>query len=96
MNNSGAFTELANGKEKQFVVVGDFVVPSDQFEYIDPALTDVDKQEQIGFESTWIQRESEAIALSKWISEQWSKQQKVLTIETFINPLLEIGDVIEV
>lgn len=96
MNNSGAFTELANGKEKQFVVVGDFVVPSDQFEYADPSLTDVDKQEQIGFESTWIQRESEAIALSKWISEQWSKQQKVLTIETFINPLLEIGDVIEV
>jgi hypothetical protein len=96
MNNSGAFTELANGQEKQFIVVGDFIVPSDQFEYIDPALTDIDKQEQVGFESTWIQKESEAKALAKWISDQWSKQQKVLTLETFINPTLQIGDVIEV
>jgi hypothetical protein len=96
MNNSGAFTDLANGQEKQFVVVGDFIVPSDQFEYIDPSLTDVDKQDQIGFESTWIQKESEAKALSKWISGQWSKQQKVLNLETFINPILQIGDVIEV
>jgi hypothetical protein len=96
MNNSGAFTELANGQEKQFIVVGDFIVPSDQFEYIDPTLTDIDKQEQVGFESTWIQKESEAKALAKWISDQWSKQQKVLTLETFINPTLQIGDVIEV
>ena len=96
MNNSGAFTELANGKEKQFIVVGDFVVPSDQFEYIDPALSDIDKQEQIGFESTWIQNESEAKSLANWISNQWSKQQKVITLETFINPLLQIGDVIEI
>ena len=96
MNNSGAFTELANGKEKQFIVVGDFIVPSDQFEYMDPALSDIDKQEQIGFESTWIQNESEAKSLANWISNQWSKQQKVITLETFINPLLQIGDVIEI
>lgn len=96
LNNSGAFTELANGKEKQFIVVGDFIVPSDQFEYIDPTLSDIDKQEQIGFESTWIQNESEAKSLANWISNQWSKQQKVITLETFINPLLQIGDVIEI
>lgn len=96
INNSGAFTDLANGQEKQFIIVGDYIVPSDPFEYNDPNLTDIEKQEQIGFESTWIQKESEAMALSKWISKQWSTQQKVVTIDTFLNPLLQIGDIVEV
>lgn len=96
LNNTGAFTSLANGEEKQFIVVGDFITPSDQFEYIDPTLTDEDKKEQVAFDSTWIQREDEAKALAKWMTDQWAKQQKVLTLQTFINPLLQIGDVIQV
>jgi hypothetical protein len=96
MNNTGAFTELANGQEKSFIVVGDQVTPSDPFEYMDPNLTDEQKAEQIGFDSLWIQKESEAKALSEWITKQWSRQQKVLTLETLINPLLQIGDVVEV
>ena len=96
LNNTGAFTSLANGEEKQFIVVGDFITPSDQFEYIDPTLTDEDKKEQVAFDSTWIQREDEAKALAKWMTNQWSKQQKVLTLQTFVNPLLQVGDVIEI
>jgi hypothetical protein len=96
MNNTGAFTELANGQEKSFIIVGAQVTPTDSFEYIDPKLTDIDKSEQIAFDSIWIQKESEAKALADWITGQWSKQQKVLSIETFINPLLQIGDIVEV
>lgn len=96
MNNTGAFTSLANGREKQFIVVGDFITSSDQFEYMDPNLTDAEKQEQVGFESTWIQKQDEAKELAEWMSQQWSKQQRVLTMQTFINPLIQVGDVIEV
>ena len=96
LNNTGAFTDLANNQEKQFIVVGNSIVPSDSFEYMDPGLSEADKQEQIGFDSTWIQKESEAKELSEWITTQWSKQQKVLSLETFINPLIQIGDVVEV
>jgi len=96
LNNTGAFTDLANGQEKQFIVVGDFITASDQFEYIDPNLTDAEKQEQVGFDSTWIQKEDEAKSLAKWMTDQWSKQQKVLTIQTFINPLIQVGDIVEV
>jgi hypothetical protein len=28
--------------------------------------------------------------------DQWSKQQKVISLETFLNPLIQIGDVVEV
>jgi hypothetical protein len=96
MNNTGAFTPLDNGAERQFIVVGDYLGPADPYEYMDPKLTDADKAEQIGFESVWIQKESEAKNLADWITKQWSNQQRVLTIETFINPILQIGDVVEV
>jgi len=96
INNTGTFTDLANSEEKQFIVVGNYIVPSDPFEYIDPALTDEEKKEIVGFDSTWIQRESEAIELSKFMTKQWSKQQKVVTLETFFNPLIQIGDIVEI
>lgn len=96
INNTGTFTDLANSEEKQFVVVGNFIVPSDSFEYIDPNLTDEEKKEIVGFDSTWIQKESEAIELSKFMKEQWSRQQKVVTLETFLNPLIQIGDIVEI
>lgn len=96
INNTGTFTDLANNEEKQFIVVGNFIVPSDPFEYIDPTLTDEEKKEIVGFDSTWIQKESEAIELSKFMKNQWSKQQKVVTMDTFLNPLIQIGDVVEI
>ena len=95
LNNTSSFTYLANEDEIDFTVVGNKIVPSDSFEYIDPTLSEADKQEIIGFESTWIQRESEAKALAEWMRDQWSKQQKVIAIETFLNPTIQIGDVVE-
>lgn len=96
LNNTGSFTALANNEEKQFVVVGNSIVSSDSFEYMDPKLSDSDKLEQVGFDSTWIQRETEAKALSEWMTEQWSKQQKVVSVQTFLNPTIQIGDVVEI
>ena len=96
LNNTGAFTALANEEEKQFAIIGNSIVPADSFEYIDPTLSEADKQEIIGFDSTWIQRETEAKALAEWMRDQWSKQQKVLSMQTFLNPLIQIGDVVEV
>lgn len=96
LNNTGAFTALANDQEKQFAIIGNSIVPSDSFEYMDPTLTDSQKQEIVGFDSTWIQRETEAKDLASWMSTQWSKQQKVISLETFLNPIVQIGDVVEV
>jgi hypothetical protein len=96
MNNTGTFTDLANGQQKAFVIVGNQITPSDSFEYIDPKLTDADRAEEVAFDSLWIQKETEAVKLSEWITKQWSKQQKVVSIETFINPIIQIGDIVEI
>jgi hypothetical protein len=96
LNNTGAFVDLADGGEKSFIVVGETIAPLDPFEYIDPDLSSTKNDEQVAFESTWIQKESEAIELSKWMRTQWSKQQTVLTLDVFPNPLIETGDIVEI
>ena len=96
LNNSGTYTMLSDGETKFFKVIGDSIVKSDSFEYLDPTLTAIDKEEQFAFDSNWIQKESEAKALSDWMKTQWSKQQDILEIEIFPNPLLQIGDTLEV
>ena len=96
LNNTGAFVALADGGEKSFIVVGETIAPLDPFEYIDPELSSTKNDEQVAFESTWIQKEIEAKKLSEWMRTQWSKQQTVLTLEIFANPIVEIGDVVEI
>lgn len=96
LNNTGTFIDFADGGEKSFVVVGESVSPLDPFEYIDPSMSATSTEEQVSFDSVWIQKESEAKNLSDWMKTQWSKQQTVLTIDVFPNPLIDIGDVVEI
>lgn len=96
LNNTGAFVDIADGGEKSFIVVGETITTLDPFEYIDPDLSATKNEEQVAFESTWIQREKEAQNLSEWMRTQWSKQQTVLTLDVFPNPIIEIGDVVEI
>lgn len=96
LNNTGAFVDLADGGEKSFIVVGETIAPLDPFEYIDPDLSSTKNDEQVAFESTWIQREIEAKKLSEWMRTQWSKQQTVIQLEVFPNPILETGDIVEI
>lgn len=96
LNNTGAFIDLADGGQKSFIVVGETISNLDPFEYLDPTLSSTTGEEQVAFESTWIQKEKEAKDLSDFMKTQWSKQQQVLKLEVFPNPLIEIGDIVEI
>lgn len=96
LNNTGTFIDFTDGGEKSFIVVGETIAPLDPFEYIEPDLTSTKNEEQVAFESTWIQREEEAKKLSNWMRTQWSKQQTVIDVDVFPNPLIEIGDIVEI
>jgi hypothetical protein len=87
---------MADGGEKSFIVVGETIANADPFEYIDPELISTKNEEQVAFESTWIQKEDEAKKLSDWMRTQWSKQQIVLSLDVFPNPLIDIGDIVEI
>ena len=96
LNNAGTFVPLADGQSRSFQVVGDQIIATDPFEYIDPEVAKLKNVDQIGFDSVWIQKEQEAKKLSDWMMTQWTKQQKIVNITCFANPLLQIGDIIEV
>lgn len=96
LNNAGTFVPLADGQTRSFQVVGDQIVATDPFEYIDPDIAKLKDIEIIGFDSTWIQKEEEAKALSTWMKDQWSRQQTAIDIQCFPNPLIQVGDVVEI
>ena len=96
LNNAGTFVPLADGKTRSFQVVGDQIVATDPFEYIDPEIAKLKDIEIVGFDSTWIQKEKEAKELSTWMKDQWSRQQTAIDIQCFPNPLIQVGDLVEI
>jgi hypothetical protein len=93
LNNSGTFVPLSDGQFNSFNVIGNYVVPTGQHEYTDSTINEFSTPEPAIFESVWIQTESDAKKLSDWIKTQWSKQQVILSMNVFSNPLISVGDV---
>jgi len=96
INNSGTFVPLDDSGLYSFSVIGNYIVTSGQHEYVSNTLSETTVAEPAVFESAWIQTESDAKNLTKWIETQWSKQQSVVDMEIFGNPLISVGDVISV
>ena len=96
LNNAGTFIPLDDSQFASFSIIGATVVQPGQSEYMDKTINEFSSPEQVTFESTWIQRESDAKALSDWIKTQWSKKQSVCELEIFSNPLISVGDLVTI
>lgn len=96
INNSGTYVPLDDSKLYSFTIIGNYVVTTGQHEYVSNELSETTVAEPVIFESSWIQSEQDAKNLSSWIEGQWSKQQQILNIEIFSNPLISVGDIITV
>lgn len=96
LNNAGTFVPLDDSQFASFSIIGNTVVQSGQNEYLDKTINEFTNPEQVTFESTWIQTEDDAKAISDWIKNQWSKKQSVCEIEIFSNPLISVGDLVTI
>jgi len=96
VNNSGTFVPLDNSDLYSFSIVGNYIVTTGQHEYKSNTLSENTVVEPVIFESSWIQTESDAKKLTDWIQSQWSKQQQIVNLETFGNPLISVGDIIAI
>jgi hypothetical protein len=96
MNNSGTFVPLDDSNLYSFSIIGNYIVTTGQHEYVSNTLSETTVAEPVIFESSWIQSEADAKSLTTWIQGQWSKQQQVVTLETFGNPLISVGDVVSI
>jgi len=96
INNSGVSNSISSDAGTQISVVGNNLVKSDEIVYMDEDNDKFGAQEPITFSSSWIQKISDAAALSSFIKSQWTKDQRVVQLETFGNPMLEVSDIITV
>ena len=96
LNNAGTFIPLDDSRFASFSIIGNTLVQSGQNEYLDKTINEFTVPEQVTFESVWIQRESDAKSLSKFIKDQWSKKQSVCELEVFSNPLISVGDIVTI
>lgn len=96
MNNSGMFTPLSDGQSASYFVVGKTLSKSSQLEYKNYDVNKYTSQEPILFEPVWVQTEGDVKNLADWIKTQWSKRQMVVTLKVFGNPMISVGDLIEI
>lgn len=96
LNNAGTYVPLDDAGMSSFSIIGNYVVQSGQHDYLESSINEYTTPEPVIFESTWIQTEADARGVSKWIKNQWSKQQRVVDLTVFANPLVSVGDVITI
>lgn len=96
INNAGTWVPLDDSSLHSFSVIGNYVVTSGQHEYMDSSINEYSNPEPVIFQSSWIQKEDDAKAISTWIKDLWSKQQVVVNLQVFGNPLISVGDIITI
>lgn len=96
INNGGTYIPLDDSNLHSFSIIGNYIVTSGQHEYTSNPVNENTVAEPVVFESSWIQSELDAKNLADWIKTQWSKQQQIVNLETFGNPLISVGDLISI
>lgn len=96
INNSGMSTLVDSSLGTQINVIGNNLIKTAGIVYQDDQTNKYASQEPITFTSEWLQDQNDAIELSNFIKSQWSKNNTILELELFGNPLLSIYDVITV
>jgi hypothetical protein len=97
INNSGTTADILSSDGTKISVLGSSIVRSSEtLEYMDDSINKYDSPDPVSFDTKWIQNNVDAKNLSDWIKGQWSRQQMILDINVFANPLISVGDIITV
>lgn len=96
LNNSGTFIPLDDSEFYSFYILGKYISQSGQLEYVDNAAGEYTVKEPVIFESNWIQKQTDVVALADWIKNIWSVKQTIIQMEVFGNPLISVGDIITI
>ena len=96
LNNSGFATALGSDTDSTFMVYGYSISKTGTIEYDNFDKNLYTSEEPIVFQTNWLQNEYDVKALADWLKNQWSKKQSVVTLQIFGNPLIQVGDVINI
>lgn len=96
MNSSGTTKSINSEVFTQVSVLGSNLVRSEDLIYKDDEINKFEVQEPVSFKTLWLQNQTDAANLSSWIKSQWSKQQRVINLTIFGNPLISVGDIVTI
>lgn len=96
INNSGTSVPLDDGGTTSFYILGKMINSSGSVSYTTNGPNQYTIIEPAAFSSTWIQKESDAISLAKWIEDIWSHKQSIINLTVFGNPFISVGDIIAI
>lgn len=96
LNNSSMYVSLSDSDINNLWVVGKNISRTGDVEYIDDSAGKFSTPEPVIFDSSWIQKQSDAEALANWIKSSWANKQQIVTMSVTGNPLLSVGDIVTI
>jgi hypothetical protein len=96
LNNTSTNVPLADAELNSFAVFGSTIGFSGEIEYNTDPISEYAVREPITFESTWLQNQDSVEKLAEWIKGNIVNKAKVVEIKVFGNPLISVGDIINV
>ena len=96
INVASISIEMNSETATHLSILGKYLDKINQIEYEDETLKNTITEEPYIYESNWLQTQRDAVNLSNFIKDKFSKARKILKLEIFANPLIQIGDIISV
>lgn len=96
LNNTSTTVPLSDGQANALSVFGTTIGFSGELVYSTNPLSEYVYKEPLTYESAWIQNEADVKNLANWIRSNVVNKAKIVTIRSFGNPLISVGDIISV
>ena len=96
LNNTSTTIPVADSNYAAFYIFGNTLSQSGELEYSTDEANTYSTKEPVIFQSKWIQSQSDAKSLAEWIKSNVVNKGKIVEIQTFGNPLLNIGDIVSI
>lgn len=96
LNNSSVTVPLSDNNQASLYIIGNTLSPSGQLEYSTDEDQTYTTKEPVIFESKWLQNLADVKNLATWIKSNIVNKGKIVTLTTFGNPLISVGDVITI
>jgi len=96
LNNSSTTIPVTDGETTQLHLYGNKLSPSSQLIYTTGDEKDYGIKRPVIFETRWIQRSEDAKSLGDWIKNKVINKGRIIKMEIFGNPLIQVGDIVSV
>ena len=96
LNTSSASIPLQSSNGASFYLFGNTLSPSGQVEYLTNKSDLYEPEEPMVFTSKWIQNKNDAKSIGDWIKSKFINRGQIISLTTFGNPLLSVGDIITI